>query len=202
MIDANENTNDSEGGIRTLLQESSLIDIFSEINDDVCNISTYIRGSRKIDYIFTSDNLLPFIKNVGRLPFYMYNNSDHRGLFLDISHDLLDNKVELKRPEKRHIGTNNSGNYIYNYKKYIDKQFRHQNIYNISSNLSIMKRNKTLQEIETIINKLDNTITGILLNAEKKCCKARYESDWSVAVHISSLMCKYWLKLFKGEKIK
>jgi hypothetical protein len=62
MLDANENINDSEGGIAKLLQDTNLIDVFSNIGTEECNRPTYVRGTKKIDYIFTSISLLPFIK--------------------------------------------------------------------------------------------------------------------------------------------
>jgi hypothetical protein len=34
MLDANENINDSEGGISKLAQETNLIDVFSEIGNE------------------------------------------------------------------------------------------------------------------------------------------------------------------------
>jgi hypothetical protein len=51
MLDANENINDSEGGISYLIRETTLVDVFSEIGNDECSLPTYTRGSKKIDYI-------------------------------------------------------------------------------------------------------------------------------------------------------
>jgi hypothetical protein len=168
MFDSNENVNNSDGGINQLLQTTNLIDVFSYISNDECNVPTYVRGNKKIDYILTSESLLPFIKNLGCLPFYMYNNSDHRGLFVDISEHIIDTKVELKQPTKRHIGTNNSGYEIYTYKKYIDKQFKNHKIYNKKEDLKRISHNTTKREFENILNNLDTTITEIMLAAEKK----------------------------------
>jgi hypothetical protein len=200
MLDANENMNDSEGGLSSLVQETNLIDVFSEIGNEDCNIPTYTRGSRKIDYILASAELLPHIKYMGCLPFYMYNNSDHRGLFIDISVNMIGNKVELKQPVRRLIGTNSSRMDKFNYKKYRDDQFHHQNIYNKVRNLSHLSSISTLEEMENMINNLDANITKIMMSAEKKCCNARHDSNWSVALHVCSLMCKYWVKTFKGAK--
>ena len=85
MMDANKSISDKEGSLQKLLNSSSLVDTFANISDNECKIPTYYRGSRKIDYIFTSLNLLPYVKRVGILPFYQYNQSDHRGMFIDIS---------------------------------------------------------------------------------------------------------------------
>jgi hypothetical protein len=59
---------------------------------------------------------------------------------------------------------------------------------------------KSREDMEQTINQLDKNVTKILLQAEQKCCKVRHESEWSVAIHICSIMCKYWLKVFKGAK--
>jgi hypothetical protein len=200
MLDANENINDSEGGIVKILEETNLTDVFSQIGTEECNIPTYVRGNKKIDYILTSEKLLPFIKNVGCLPFYLYNNSDHRGLFIDISEELIDAKVEFKKPTKRHIGTTCSGYEIYKYKKYIDNQFKIHKIYEKTNDLHIISKNSTKRELEKILNSIDTSITEIMLSAEKKCCQPRHESNWSVELHIASLRCKFWLKKLKGYK--
>jgi hypothetical protein len=198
MLDANENLNDSEGGLSKLLYETKLIDIFSYLGGDECNIPTYIRGTRKIDYIFSSSNLIPHVRNAGCLPFFMHNNSDHRGLFLDVSEELLDNKTVLKRPDQRHIGTKSTSIDIYQYKKYVDTKFNQHRIYEKTDNLLSVATKLSQQEMELMINKLDNTITEILLSAERKCCRPRHDTQWSIALHVSSSMCKYWLKMFKG----
>jgi ribonuclease HI len=200
MMDANENVNDSEGGLARLIQDTNLIDVFSLIGTEECNTPTYVRGNKKIDYILTSESLSPFIKNVGCLPFYIYNNSDHRGLFIDVSEELLDAKVELQKPKKRHIGTNCSGYEIYQYKKYIDKQFQIHQIYDKTNDLQRISNHTTKRDFEKLLNALDKTITEIVLAAEKKCSKPRHESNWSVELHIASIMCNFWLKKFKGYK--
>jgi hypothetical protein len=200
MLDANENINDSEGGIRSLLRDTMLTDTFSHIGNLECELPTYIRGSRKIDYIFTSYSLLPYIKNVGCIPFYMYNNSDHRGMFIDIEEKLIDNKIELQKPNKRNIGTQSTGLDIYNYKKYIDEKFREHKIYAKSQQLQQLILYESKERAEHIINNLDKFITTTMLRAEKKCCRTRHETDWSVELHVTSLLCKYWLKIIKGHK--
>jgi hypothetical protein len=58
MLDANENVNDSEGGLGRLLQETNLVDAFSAIWHEECNIPTYVRVQKKIDHIFTSDSIV------------------------------------------------------------------------------------------------------------------------------------------------
>jgi hypothetical protein len=68
-------------------------------------------------------------------------------------------------------------------------------------NLSALSFNIAPDALANIINKIDKISTEIILSAEKKCCGARHESQWSSDIHISSLMCKYWLKILKGLRL-
>lgn len=82
MMDANEDINDKERGISKLLEETTLVDSFTEYARTDCDIATYARGTKRIDYIFTSANVMPFIERVGYTAFYSLNTSDHRVLFM------------------------------------------------------------------------------------------------------------------------
>jgi hypothetical protein len=39
-----------------------------------------------------------------------------------------------------------------------------------------------------------------MLSAEKRCCKVRHESNWSIELHHTSILCTYWIKHYKGIK--
>jgi hypothetical protein len=60
MLDANEATTDKEGGVRNFFNETPLVDAFSKFSDSVCDIATYVRGRKRLDYILTSQDLLPY----------------------------------------------------------------------------------------------------------------------------------------------
>lgn len=199
MMDANESISDKEGSLRQMLNSTTLVDVFSHINGNECNIPTYYRGSRKIDYIFTSSNLVPYITRCGILPFYHYIQTDHRGMFIDISNILIDNKVELQRPNKRYIGSKNPGIDIYNYKKYILQQFVNHGVYEKATKLFNESRQDDEQpNIETLLDKLDRQITEIMLSAEHKFCQIKHDTDWSIELHQASSMCNYWVRRYKG----
>ena len=46
--------------------------------------ATYARGTKKIDFILVTPELLPLVKNSGMLPFYEGIHTDHRGMFVDL----------------------------------------------------------------------------------------------------------------------
>jgi hypothetical protein len=130
----------------------------------------------------------------------MYNNSDHRGMFIDNEESLIDNKVELTKLDNRNIGTQSVNTDIYNYKKCIDEQFREHKIYEKTQKLQQLISTEPKERVEHMVNKLDKLVTTTILRAEKKCCRPRHEHDWSVELHFTSLMCKYWIKIIKGYK--
>jgi exonuclease III len=93
MMDANKGIYDNKGGVQKLLKETSMIDTFSVFTGAMFNIPTYTRGSKRIDFIFTSNNLLKFTRNAGYTRFFDTNESDHRGAFIELSNLLLDNRI-------------------------------------------------------------------------------------------------------------
>lgn len=61
LLDANESLFDTNSKLLNWIQKTTLTDCFSQLSNTPCNIPTHINGSKKIDYIFTSKNLLPHI---------------------------------------------------------------------------------------------------------------------------------------------
>jgi hypothetical protein len=97
------------------------VDVFNLHTGQECNIPTYTRGTKRIDFILASYNILPFVEKVGYTAFYDASESDHRGAFLELSDKIIDNKVELKRPKKLDIGSKSKKVDIYNYKQQITR---------------------------------------------------------------------------------
>ena len=185
--------------MRKIIEKASLVDSFVEISGDNIKLATYAKGQKRLDYMLTSSNLLPFIENVGYTPFYSINTSDHRGVFMDIQSSIIDNKVELSRPPIRKIGTKSKPDEIYKYKEEINKQFVTHRIYERSQQIWLESlTDKCSKTLEVKLNQLDKQITEIMLAAEKQRCSRRHESEWSIELHTTSLMCKYWTKQFKG----
>jgi hypothetical protein len=201
MLDANEDVNDGENGLRKLIEKTTLLDAFSEFTGETCKLSTYVNGNKRLDYILTSTNLVPFIERVGYTPFYGLNTRDHCGVFIDITSSLIDHKIELSRPATRHIGSKSKGKDIFNYKMEVHKQFNIHRIYDRIQELfskSLIEDNNTLFEYQ--LNSIDQQVTEIMIAAEMKKGTRRHESEWSIELHNTSLMCLYWTKQYKGIK--
>jgi hypothetical protein len=187
MLDANESIDDRTGAIRKIMSETSLVDTFSQVAGNPGELATYTRGKRRIDYILTSQHLVPYVSRVGYLAFHESNPSDHRGLFVDISEAILDIKVRLTRPARRHIGSKSKPSIIYHCKQHIHKQFLIHHIYERASEIQrLYKEGPITPEFREKINRLDKQITEIILSAEKSQVPREHESDWSIAIHHQS----------------
>jgi hypothetical protein len=123
------------------------------------------------------------------LPLFEGNDGDHRGLFIDISNAMLDNKVELKRPEKRTIGSARKGSEIFHYKNELDEQCVSNQLYKKAEEASVSTfLPKIPESLEKTIQGIDNQLTAFMLKAENSCCTKRHESAWSIALHNQSVV--------------
>jgi hypothetical protein len=48
------------------------------------------------------------------------------------------------------------------------------------------------------LNLVDKKTTKIVFKAEKNNASKKYKTDWSVALHQQSLMCRYWSVIMRG----
>jgi hypothetical protein len=106
-IHANETTSDRSSGISKFIKNINLTDTYSHIHNNI-EFSTHINGSNRINFLLYSNNLLGFINTTGALDFQEGFDSDHRGLFCDISSDIFTNITEDVIPCTRQIGTNST----------------------------------------------------------------------------------------------
>jgi hypothetical protein len=197
MWDANESVDDSSGSTKKLMRETKLVDAFSQIAGDLGAIPTYNRGHKRIDYILTSQALLPYISRDGYLALYESNLLTIEVHLWIYQKNILDTKVT------RYIGSKIKQETIYEYKNYIHKQFIIHRIYERAEEIhrQSMEGKVTLELIQRL-NILDKQITEIMLAAEKHQCPQQHETDRSVAIHHQSHLCKYWAILVKGARNK
>jgi hypothetical protein len=141
----------------------------------------------------TSQNLLPYVKKPGYLAFYEANDSNHRGLFIDLHEAIIDNKVELKRPPKRHIGSKSKKEISYKYKQDIQNQCLKHKIYERAEDIGIQSAFSPLTpELNKKIISLDEQMTEIVLAVEKSQVPREFKIDWSAVIHNQLLVCKFW----------
>ena len=86
LIDANEAYNEAEKGISSLVEHTGMIDPIANKHGTRNEPNTHKSGSKRIDYIFCTNGLTPFIRLCGILPFDFITTSDHRALYLSLIH--------------------------------------------------------------------------------------------------------------------
>ena len=184
MMDANETLGQEAEGIINIIQNGGLVNLFTLHKCTTCVIPTFIKGTRRINYMFGTSNLIPYIAQCGYLPFHEGIISDHRGMFLDLNQSLIDNKTKNYKPPKWEIGNHCKMDQIRKYKEYITQQYQHNNIYERAERLyeraHIPFFESEKQTFLKDLNKLDPQVTEIMLRAEKiNGTDPSYQSAWS-----------------------
>ena len=137
-------------------------------------VATYSRGSKHIDYISCTSNLIPAVKCCGVEPFNEHIFSDHRSMFVDWNEDILfgSNAPTMLNKSFRRLQSTNieaKGEYIIRLHEYFDKH-------------SIFERLSYLEDQDAPrwrdAEKLDRDITRGMLQAEKHC-RHRGQDPWS-----------------------
>ena len=152
-------------GFSKLTSEFDLVDVMAHFHPIKNEVATYARGTKRLDYIVCTPNLLSAVTSCGIEPFKEHILSDHRGLFIDWDETLLfGSTINPMAPKAcRRLQSTNliaKGNYILGFHKYCIKH-------------NVFKRLTALQEHPypswSRIEKLDKDITRAMLHAEKQC---------------------------------
>ena len=148
--------------------------------------STYARGPNRVDYIFASARLLPFILRQGCEPFNARIFSDHRAVFLDLSYPgIFDRSPNvLASPPCRHV-LYNCPRHIQTYLQYVSKYSQEHSLLERACLLTDGPRD------DDAAIRFDNDLTKGMLAAEA-ACKRRPRSPWSMALH-DAMSTKYVL---------
>lgn len=83
MGDFNKSIEEEE--IQGIVQRHNLYDVFTLLHPTQSQFNTHQRGSKRIDYFLVIAGILDKVKQVGYEPFGMGIQSDHRGMYMDIS---------------------------------------------------------------------------------------------------------------------
>jgi hypothetical protein len=100
-----------------------------------------------------------------------------------------------KNIETRQIGTNSTNKEGYKYIKHVNDQFNNHRIHEKVQKLYKEVMSGSFPDDKTgmiDLNKLDKTITNIMLSAEKKCCKKKEQALWTPQLHQSNLVIQHW----------
>jgi hypothetical protein len=175
------------------MRECKLIDLFHQHHGICPAFPTYDDGRNRLDYAIGSSSLLPYIQKCGYLPFYQGVSSDHRGLFLDLSLELIDGLTKLEHVPRRHLNSAFQKD-VFKYKQFVAKEFKSHNIFEKASNLYFQSGPIKLenQEFRNNLEQLDKLVVEIQLKAEESCCTNRTKFDWSDDIHYHKIILNYW----------
>jgi hypothetical protein len=159
--DFNETTHKNTSGLLRLLSTTDLLDPWTRRYPNHPDFNTYARGTSRIDGVFCSPNLYPFIEAHGYAPFYWITNSDHRAVVIDFNSDMLfyDKNVQQDGSHMTSVRTiqSNDTQQVIRFVKKFHEHLRQNNAF-------IRVRNaKTAEDIESI----DRLITQASESAEK-----------------------------------
>jgi hypothetical protein len=178
------------------------MDMYQSKHEDDKSFSTHINGSKRIDMLLCTANILDYVVNAGYLKYHEAFDTDHRAIYCDLSKEIL-RIPEIEIQEKvRLVGTNSTNK---EGARYIRKLYRHllennvfykvEKLYNKSK-----EQNADTEMIMTEINKLDEMITASMIRIEQKTCAKKDPAIWSPSLRQSNLTIQYWNVLIKGHR--
>jgi exonuclease III len=165
MGDMNEVVGLELGGLSQLIGEFGLVDVISHHHSINNEVATYSRGTKRLDYVFCTANLVPAVVSCGIAPFNEHICSDHRSIFVDWDEASIFGSAAplLASKSTRRLQSRNlvaKGNYLLRVKEYCDKH-------------NVFKRLDSLQTQShpewNDVEKLDRDVTCAMMSAEKHC---------------------------------
>jgi hypothetical protein len=182
-IDANETMDDNEPhGIQHIINTLNLKNMYQTIHQDFEQFPTHQNGSKTIDFALCSPNIIPYITQIGYIPFHEIFDSDHRGIFFDLSNDIItDQPNDNQIIKKRLIGSNSTNTKS---TKYIQQIYQHCIKNNLFEKMEsyLNKSYDTDESKEQILqqlNKIDEFITKAKLKSERKNCQEKDRQNGS-----------------------
>jgi hypothetical protein len=188
-----------KSGVSTIASDCNLIDAHTARQNESATTATYARGSKKIDYVLITPELLPLIRRSGMLPFYTNVHSDHRGMYIDLDAKALfkGQIAELYSQPSRNLSSK-FPKAVLKYKQELWKQLQAHNIPNRSE--EIQRRSQLGDHnISVELNKIAYTIQSSMLLAESKCKKPP-APQYSEKIAALNKIIRYW-KIIKSNML-
>jgi hypothetical protein len=186
-----------DGSIATYTQNCGLSNILSERHAEYgAGIpNTHLRGSKKIDFVFTTACIAPFIQSIGLLDFDFIFRTDHRTFFIDIDMDgffgsatkkLLAQRLRQLQLEDPKVATE--------YRKVLHQKFIHHSVFRrIKEQSESIKSGEWNMAQESTYEALDRDITRAMLHAESVCLlQHKHNIPWSPSIGRATSSIRYW----------
>ena len=162
-------------GFNKVTSEFDLVDVMTHRHPIQNEVPTYSRGTKRLDYIFCTQNIVEAVVSCGIEPFNKHIFSDHRGLYVDWDESALFGTAApaMTNKQSRRLQSSDARakeNYILA-------------LHNHCTKHNVFKRIATLSEQDRTIDwrqaeALDKDITQGMIAAEKHC-RYRSTQPWS-----------------------
>jgi hypothetical protein len=174
MMDANEPLGERPGGLGQLVGAHTLIDLSEKILHDKPHVSTYARGTRKIDFIFGTERVKNFCTDSGILPFGFGYPSDHRAIFVRVNiGGILNSKVSAVESRMARKLQNATPKERAIFLEAVHRHYAQQNLFDRMRKLREIEPDKwTKNEMEEF-EKCDRQHINGMLAAEKQASKVK-----------------------------
>ena len=159
---------------------------------------TFNRGKSAIHHIYVTRHILENIHRAGYAPFDEGFVTDHRGIFFDISDEILfpNDNLNIVHHEFRKLKSNDPKS-VEKYLKQLDEDWTaHKILQKYKKLCQDFKNNGITDENVMNLNKLDQHITEIMISAERKCTHitSKHPEHWSPALATAIKKKKVWKK--------
>ncbi len=196
-----------DGTLSTLVKTSGLVDPLLIHHPEHPPPSTYDRGTEKIDFLFVSSGLLPYVTRSGIFPYNSIFTTDHRPCYIDLDSTALfqENTPVISPPQYRGLQLQDP--------RLID-QYTAELSLHLQYHKVIKTAEKLLQAAEAKIwtpedalqyERLDKIITEGILKAERTISKKVTTTyHWSPTLKAAISTLTYWklrLSQLKGKVI-
>jgi hypothetical protein len=186
--DQNEVVGDDPELMASVCAACNLYDPFSDLYPDQADTPTYVRGRKRLDWVFVSRSLSPSIDAVGYNRYNLLYHSDHRAIFLDLAkRESLGLSSPIVPHSRRPIHSNSP-----HVRDFVWAAYQH-----LQENKALHKFAEfnldaaTSNNPSKTANAIDRQVTKALLYAQKKCSRPQ-SHPWSEVLHIASLKLRYW----------
>jgi hypothetical protein len=193
MTDANEaHTDEEEQGLLRSLERLGLASAYASVTTDLTTLpSTYRRGTKCIDHIYTSTELAPYITSLAIHPYDEGFISDHRAILLQLSTDIFTCEDRITPYSGRKICTNSISR-CKDYHKTFLQLIRDNRLDERVSEVQAAMNESCTEELVKRFNDLDNEFGRYIKASEKKANKRSFLAIWSPPLAKAGLLCRYW----------
>ena len=187
MGDFNDHMHKNQESFSAYIKDLKLVDPMTQFHNLEEEVSTYARGPNRVDFMFVSEEVLPFVNACGYDSFNENIFSDHRLMFMDIDKKLF-NSENINQHERQQRGVNsaNSKSII----KYVTK------LHEQATERKFLEKLHKITSLETpnhkLVEDLDKELGKAMKYADSQCMH-KYSEPFSEDI----LMARKKLKLYQ-----